>query len=95
MRHIHVKVYPSLALAASKANKINTSQFALDHAVCSTVYNSVTGYSASISNLAAISFSTDNIISDKTAAQLAAQTIALTDNATNGYTGTVTLGITI
>lgn len=95
MPHIHVEVYPGLASATSYANKIKTSQFALDRTVCSTIYNSVTGYSPSISNLAAISFSTDNVFSDNTAAQLAAQTIALTGDTTNGYTGTVTLGITI
>ncbi|ESQ78375.1 intradiol ring-cleavage dioxygenase [Asticcacaulis sp. YBE204] len=95
MPHIHVEVYPSLSSATSYANKIKTSQFALDRSICSTVYSTVTGYSASVSNLAAISFATDNVFSDNTSAQLAAQTIALTGDTTNGYTGTVTLGMTL
>ncbi|WP_245532495.1 intradiol ring-cleavage dioxygenase [Asticcacaulis excentricus] len=95
MPHMHVEVYPSLASATSYANKIKTSQFALDRSVCSTVYSNVSGYSASVSNLAAISFSSDNVFSDNTSAELAAQTIALTGDTTNGYTGTVTFGITV
>ncbi|UDF05240.1 intradiol ring-cleavage dioxygenase [Asticcacaulis sp. AND118] len=95
MPHLHVEVYPNLAAATSYANKLFTSQFALDRTVCSTVYSSVTGYSASVSNLAAISFATDNVFSDNSSAQLAAQTIALSGNTTSGYTGTVTLGMSI
>lgn len=95
MPHIHVEVYPSLAAATSYANKIKTTQFALDRTVCSTVYSTVSGYSASTTALNGITFATDNVFSDLSSSQLAAQTISLSGDTTNGYTGPITLGITI
>ncbi|WAC47298.1 intradiol ring-cleavage dioxygenase [Asticcacaulis sp. SL142] len=95
MPHLHVEVYPSLAAATSYANKLKTSQFALPRDVCAYVYANVSGYSASVSNLSRITFASDNVFSDNSAAQLAAQTIALSGDTTNGYTGTVTYGVTI
>jgi protocatechuate 3,4-dioxygenase beta subunit len=95
MPHLHVEVYPSLAAATSYANKLKTSQFALPRDVCASVYANVSAYSASVSNLNGITFASDNVFSDNSAAQLAAQTIALSGDTTNGYTGTVTYGVTI
>ncbi|OYW82450.1 MAG: intradiol ring-cleavage dioxygenase [Asticcacaulis sp. 32-58-5] len=93
MPHIHVEVYPSLASATSYANKVKTTQFALDRATCTTVYANVSGYSSSTTALNGITFASDNVFSDLSSSQLAAQTIALNGDTTNGYTGTITLGI--
>ena len=40
-----------------------------------------------------ITLASDYVFGDNTAAQLAAETIALSGNITNGYTGAVTVGV--
>lgn len=95
MPHIHVEVYPSLAAATSYANKIKTTKFALVRKVCSKVYSKVSGYHASRAALNGITIATDNVFSDLSSLHLSAQTISLSGDTTNGYTGTITLGITI
>jgi protocatechuate 3,4-dioxygenase beta subunit len=88
MPHVHFEVYPSLAKASSAANRIKTSQFAFPTDICSQVYAS-SGYSASVRNLAQISFATDNIFSDGYSLQLA----SVTGNATDGYVATLTVAV--
>ena len=88
MPHVHFEVYPSLAKAASAGNRIKTSQFAFPLAACNEVY-ATTGYSASVRNLANISFATDNVFSDGYSLQLA----TVTGNATDGYVATLTVAI--
>ena len=95
MPHMHLEVYPSLATATAYTNKIQTTQFALDRAFCTTFYAAATGYSASVSNLAAISFASDGVFSDDTAAQLAASTITPTGSIAAGYTASIDFGVAI
>ena len=91
MPHIHFEVYRSTTTASAFSNKLKTSQLALPTAICSQVYDNVSDYSASIRNLAAISFATDNVFSDGVSLQLA--TIAGSNNA--GYEATLTVGISV
>jgi protocatechuate 3,4-dioxygenase beta subunit len=93
--HIHFEVYQSLAAATSYQNAVLTSQMAMPRDICSTVYNNASGYSASISNLAAITIATDNVFGDNTAAQIALQTPALAGTVANGYTGTIQIGVPV
>lgn len=93
--HIHFEVYPSLDTATSYTNKLLTSQMALPREICSTVYASATGYSASVSNLAAVTTSSDGVFGDNTSAQLAAQTPSLSGSVSAGYTGTLTIGVAL
>ncbi len=88
--HIHFEVYPSLATATTASNKIQTSQLALPQATCSEVY-ATTGYSASVSNLASTSLSTDNVFSDGTSTQLP----TMTGSVSAGYTATLTVGLAL
>ncbi|MES2176143.1 MAG: intradiol ring-cleavage dioxygenase [Pseudomonadota bacterium] len=92
--HIHFEVYPSLARATSYANRVLTSQFAMPADACTTVY-ATSGYASSKSNFASISTSSDNVFGDNTAAQVTAMTPTMTGDVTNGYTGTVTVGLAI
>jgi hypothetical protein len=62
-------------------------------AICTTVYDNATGYSASVSNFAAVSTSTDNVFASSTAAQIAAQTPSLSGSVADGYTATITIGL--
>jgi hypothetical protein len=91
--HIHFEVYPSLALATLYTNKILTSQMALPKDVSSAVYSGASGYSASVSNLAGVTTSSDNVFGDNTAAQIALMTPSISGDATSGFTGTITIGV--
>lgn len=89
MPHMHFEVYRSLNSATSYSNKLKTSQIAFPTDVCSEVYNSASGYSASVNNLAQISFATDNVFSDGYSTQLA----KVTGSVASGYVATLTVGI--
>jgi protocatechuate 3,4-dioxygenase beta subunit len=91
MPHMHFEVYRSTSTALSYTNKLRTSQIAFPTDICSEVYDSAGGYSASVSNLAAISFSTDNVFSDGVTSQLA----AVSGSVSAGYTATLTVGISV
>jgi len=93
MPHIHVEVYASLSTATTSNNSVKITQLAFDRSTCETVYNNASGYSASVSNLAAISFASDNVFSDDTSAQLAAATVSLTGDYSSGFTGTVSVAV--
>ncbi|WP_426192641.1 intradiol ring-cleavage dioxygenase [Massilia sp. DWR3-1-1] len=88
MPHIHFEVYPSLAKATSAANRIKTSQFGFPTATLTEAYTA-TGYTASVRNLANISYATDNVFSDGTALQIA----AVTGNISEGYVATLQVGV--
>ena len=88
MPHVHFEVYPSLAKAGSAANRVRTSQFAFPLATLAEAYAS-SGYASSVANLARISYATDNVFSDGTALQMA----SVTGNATQGYSATLTVGV--
>ncbi|MGX9712855.1 dioxygenase family protein [Janthinobacterium lividum] len=88
MPHVHFEVYPSLAKAASAANRIKTSQFTFPMATLSEAYTA-SGYTASVRNLAQISYATDNVFSDGTSLQMA----TVTGNATQGYVVTLIVAV--
>jgi len=88
MPHIHFEVYRSTSTATAYTNKIKTSQLAFPEDVCTTVYAS-SGYSASASNFAQMSFATDNVFSDGVTLQEA----TLTGSVAAGYVATLVVGI--
>ena len=91
--HIHFEIYPGLASATSYKNSVLISQMAMPSAICTTVYNSVSGYSQSVSNFSQVSVSSDNVFGDNTSAQIAQQTPSLSGDTTNGFTGTLLIGV--
>ena len=91
MPHIHFEAYRSLSTATSAANKLLTSQMAFPVSTCQDVYNNASGYSASIANLAQMSFATDNVFSDGYTTQL----VTLTGDVSNGYVATITVGMSV
>ena len=93
MPHIHVEVYASLSTATTSNNSVKITQLTFDRSTCETVYNNASGYSASVSNLAAISFASDNVFSDDSSAQLAAATVSLSGDYSSGFTGTVSVAV--
>ncbi|WP_084651403.1 intradiol ring-cleavage dioxygenase [Ottowia thiooxydans] len=93
--HIHFELYQSANTAMSYSNKLLTSQMAMPMDISRAVYAAVSGYSASVSNLARISLASDNVFSDNTSEQIAWQTPTFTGDTTNGYTATITIGIAV
>jgi protocatechuate 3,4-dioxygenase beta subunit len=93
--HIHFEIFPSLATATTQRNAALTSQFAMPSAVCTTIYNGSSLYSASISNFAKVSVTTDGVFGDNTTAQIAAMTPTVTGSLSAGYAATVTVGVAV
>ena len=91
MPHIHIEVYRSATTATSYTNKLKTTQLAFPTDVCSTVYSTASGYSASVSNFANISFATDGVFSDGTSTEMS----TVTGNAADGYVVSLQLGISV
>ena len=88
MPHVHLEVYPSLDKAASGANRLKTSQFTFPMATLNEAY-AASGYTASVRNLAQISYATDNVFSDGSSLQMA----TVTGNATQGYVVTLSIAV--
>lgn len=93
MPHIHVEVYASLSTATSYTNKLRTTQFAFDRSFSQAFYAAASGYGNSSANLAAITFASDMVFGDDTAAQLAASTLTPAGSVSAGYTAAIKLGI--
>lgn len=89
MPHVHFEVYRSANSATQYSNKLKTSQLTFPVATCQTVYSGASGYSASVSNLASMSFATDNVFSDG----VSTQTATITGSIASGYVATLTVGI--
>jgi protocatechuate 3,4-dioxygenase beta subunit len=87
--HIHFEVYPDRASIADAGNAIATSQVALPQDVCEQVY-AQEGYEASVSNLARVSLTSDNVFCDDGGAS---QLGAVSGDVGSGYTVTLAVGI--
>jgi protocatechuate 3,4-dioxygenase beta subunit len=90
MPHVHVEVCPSLARATLASNRIRTSQFGFPTAILAEAY-SASGYAASVRNLSAMSYATDNAFSDGTSLQIA----SMSGSAALGYTASLTVGVSL
>ncbi|WP_258070060.1 dioxygenase family protein [Acidovorax radicis] len=89
MPHMHLEVYRSLAAASNASNKIKTTQLAFPTALLSTIYSANSGYSASVRNLASMSFATDNVFSDGTTLEMT----TMQANSGGGYSANITISI--
>ena len=89
MPHMHLEVYPSLAAASNARNKVKTTQLAFPTALLSSIYSSNAGYSASVRNLASITFATDNVFSDGTTLEMT----TMQANSGGGYSASITISI--
>jgi protocatechuate 3,4-dioxygenase beta subunit len=88
MPHVHFEVYRSLAQSASAGNRIKTSQFTFPMATLNEVY-ATAGYGSSASNLARISYASDNVFSDGYSLQLG----SMSGNAADGYVVALTVAV--
>lgn len=90
MTHIHFEIYRSLGQAVDDGNAIKTTQLSFPLTTSQAVYNNVSGYSTSQTNLGRISFATDNVFSDGTTYQIASVT---SGDTTSGYVASLQVGI--
>ena len=87
--HIHFQIYPSVASATSGTGKLRTTQLALPADANNAVYASDNAYSASVTNMARTSLSSDMVFSDG----VSLQTPTVTGSPTTGYTASLLVGI--
>jgi protocatechuate 3,4-dioxygenase beta subunit len=90
--HIHFEVFEGPEKAATGKDSLLISQFAFTEEACKTAYAGGGAYAASAPNLERVSLDKDGIFADNTPEQVAAQTIAVTGDA-SGWKGSVTVGI--
>lgn len=91
--HIHFEVYMSLERATSYKNRLLTSQMAMPADACRTIYAASKRYGASAANFTSVSVERDDVFTDSTPRQIAAQTPMVTGGASDGYKGVLTIGI--
>ena len=91
MPHIHIEVYRSETTASSYTNKLKTTQLAFPVDVCESLYSTATGYSASVSNLAQVSFATDMVFADGTTTEMSTVTGSVAD----GYTVSLQVAVSV
>jgi protocatechuate 3,4-dioxygenase beta subunit len=91
--HIHFEIFASPDKAASGAESLLTSQFAMPKATCDAVYVAHPAYAKSPGNLANLSIATDGIFADNTPEQIAAQTLLLEGDAATGLKATARIAI--
>jgi protocatechuate 3,4-dioxygenase beta subunit len=87
--HIHFEVYKSLDDATAAGQILLTSQLALPEDTCSTVY-ATSGYEQSVSNLARVSLTQDNVFGDDGGVS---QLAAMSGDVSGGYTAALTVGL--
>ena len=87
--HIHFEVYPDQESLSDSTKAIATSQIAIPQEACNAVY-ATSGYEQSVSNLAQISLTSDNVFGeDGGATQLA----TMSGDVASGYTIALTAAI--
>ncbi|MGC4077454.1 MAG: intradiol ring-cleavage dioxygenase [Rubrivivax sp.] len=91
--HIHFEIYPDQSSATGYESRLICSQLALPDDISRALYESADGYADSLAPFEEMSISTDNVFSDNTAEQLAAQTLAITGSADAGFKGTVSIAL--
>lgn len=91
--HIHFEVYPSLDMASTYSNKVQTSQIALDRQACEAVYAGADGYAASVRHLERVTISNDGVFRDNNTDEVAAMTMALSGDVSIGYSGSLEVGV--
>ncbi|MGC7100763.1 intradiol ring-cleavage dioxygenase [Amycolatopsis lurida] len=87
--HIHFEVYPDQASISDSANAIAISQVALPQDVCEKVY-AESGYEQSVSKLAKVTLTSDNVFRDDGGAT---QLATVTGDVTSGYTVSLNVGV--
>ena len=87
--HIHFEVYPDQASIVDSTRAVATSQVALPKDVCDAVY-ATDGYASSVTNLARVSLTDDNVFGDDGGAS---QLGTVTGSVDDGYAVVLEVGV--
>ncbi|ADP83735.1 intradiol ring-cleavage dioxygenase [Pseudofrankia inefficax] len=87
--HIHFEVYPDQASITDSTKAIATSQVALPKNICDQVY-AQPGYQESVTNLARVSLTSDNVFGDDGGVH---ELGTVTGSTTSGYTVSLAVGV--
>ena len=87
--HIHFEVYPDQTSITDDEKVLATSQVALPQDACEQVY-AQSGYSSSVTNLARVSLTDDNVFGDDGGAS---QLGTVTGDVSRGYSVSLTVGV--
>ncbi len=91
--HFHLEVFDSADAIAGGDSRL-TSQISLPYADCADVYEAHPAYVNGTRNLSRQSFERDMIFADNTPEQIEAQMLKLSGSPTQGYRGTIVIGLT-
>lgn len=91
--HLHFEVYPNFDQSTRYTDRIQSSQLAVPRAVCEPIYNTADGYKTSIKSLARITLEKDGVFRNNSTSEIEAMTLTLSGNVSDGYTGTITIGV--
>ena len=91
--HVHFEVFASIEAAVSGDQSLLISQFALPEAAVAAVYAADPRYAQSVAKLGEVSVAGDGVFGDNTPEQIAAQTMAMTSDASAGFVAFATVGL--
>jgi protocatechuate 3,4-dioxygenase beta subunit len=91
--HLHAEIFRRAGPNLDQLQRLLVTQVAVSPGACAEVYGRAQGYERSRSNFAEMSMSSDIVFASSSAGQLAQQTLTLTGDAANGFTGAVHIGV--
>lgn len=91
--HIHFEVFESAEAAVSGQRSVLTAQIALPDMAAAEIYKTDARYADGIRNLRRVSMPADTVFRDNTPQQLAQQTLSMSGDPEDGYTGTLTIPV--
>jgi protocatechuate 3,4-dioxygenase beta subunit len=91
--HLHLEIFKQSARSLDASTRVLTTQLTAPREVCSRVYEAAPGYTRSAAQFKGRSPADDMVFAASSSAELALQTLAITGDWGNGFTGRATLGI--
>ncbi len=93
--HLHVEIFRSRASAGSGSNAFFISQIAIPRAAAQAAYADVANYPGAAGRLVATPIEADPVFASKDDAARAAMTLAMEGGEATGFTGSLTLALTV
>lgn len=91
--HLHLELFKQSARSLDAATRILTTQLTAPREVCSLVYAEAPGYARSAAQFKGLSPGDDMVFASSSPTELAVQTLEITGDLREGFTGRATLGI--
>lgn len=91
--HIHFQVFENIDAAVAGPRSLLTGQIALPEMALAEVYRGSAPYAGALGTLRRLSIPRDTVFRDSTPQQLAQQTMSMSGDPEDGYTGSVTIPV--